>query len=483
LIPLHLAAAVWLWSGLALAVPLVLHLLGRGRGVARRWPSVVLLREAALSAGARFRPSQPWLLLLRCALLAAVTLALAEPSAARHAQGGVVRLVEPGLAAAESGKAAPNANAANAAERAEDAPGAAAPRSGPAGERAADSKGNVEVRLLAPGLPVAGQAPSRTASQAAGRVAGAPEKTAGREGSEPDLWSLLAEADAVLPAGASFEVVARPRLAALRGARPWLGRSLAWRSPAAARGSSGQNGALAGGQRVRLWIAAAPERAGDAVTLRDGLAQGAAVLGWAMEAAPAAEAADLLASLGREAPAGWMARVGRGATLLRDGGGDLAPCVSLVATGSGGLMARTLCGGEPAGLPVWRDGAGRTALAREPSAGRGPRGATDRRFAGAVLRYAGRFSPLGGAWGRGAFAALLREARAAGGVPHEGMPFDAAGTETSIAQALPERGAGTSGAEARQPLEAPLWLLAGCLFGAERWLAARNRRRPAAEEA
>ena len=89
------AAAPWLWSGLALAVPIVVHLLGRGRGARLPWPSLLLLREAGLAAGARFKPSRPWLLALRCALLAAVTLALADPTLARRAPAADVWLRMP----------------------------------------------------------------------------------------------------------------------------------------------------------------------------------------------------------------------------------------------------------------------------------------------------------------------------------------------------------------------------------------------------
>ncbi len=547
----------------------MLHLLGRGRGAPRRWPSLVLLREAALASGARFRPSQPWLLLLRCALLAAVTLALAEPEMARRARHGVVRLVEPGLylrdglgmadstdaSAAARGRPVPAV--AGAPSRSAGAPtigevpgrsAGASPIAGIvgaaggsdslgqrasdpgvpgspslAGTRTADLDGDTEVRLLAPGLPVPERATARQATAAA------------RVRAEPDLWSLLAEADATLPAGMSFDVVARPRLAALLGARPRLGRTVVWHSPAAetggplrevaaaagapvlqgegdraaatgaARGAAGSRGAagprgadgrdgVAGrdgvtglggaagrGQKVRLWIEATPERAGDAVTLRQGLAQGAAALGWAVEEAVAAAAADLVASLGREAPAAWMASVERGATVLRDGGGDLTACVSLVAIEGGGLFERTLCGAEPAGQAVWRDGAGRTVLASERPAGHPAHG--DAASRGAVLRYAGRFSPAGGAWGRGAFAALLRQARPAGDAPRGALPPEAAAAETSVEQALPERAAATPGRGSRQPLSAPLWLLAGVLFAAERWLAGRHTRATAAGDA
>lgn len=574
---MSLAAAAWLWCGLALAVPAVLHLLGRGRGETVRWPSVVLLREAAMASGVRFRPSQLWLLLLRCTLLAMLTLALAEPVVARRAAGGTVWLVEPGL------------------DR-------ELPHGGGSGVEP-------EIRYLAPGLP------------ATAPVSRGPQ----------DLWSLLVEADHLFPAGISFHVVARPRLDALLGARPRLAHAVVWQpamesvataGAAAAAGSravpapaatgaplpaeltgAGQATALAGVapaaatgavppvaptgggsaaatgagpaaaprerpiRQVRLAIAATPARAADAAALRDNLVRAGSVLGWAVAvmqagtdlggpAAPMrsgagsglpaaaasgdAGAADVLASLGEAAPADWTARVQRGATLLREGDGDpagapaaagtprgsagapanagttgrSAPCFSLVATRCCGLFERTLCGPEPAGEAVWRDGSGKTVLSRT------------RLGSGSVQTYAGRFAPGVADWSRGAYIDLLQEAVGAAAT------FPPA-AETSVAQALPQSAVGGAGAgSAASPtvhvhgastsgdgaaagraasgtaapalgasgdaggagsllgasggggsrsLAAPLWLAVGLLFAAERWLAGRAARRGGAQ--
>jgi hypothetical protein len=76
---LELYAASWLAALGALALPLVLHLFGRGHERRVAVGSVAFLRPAATRRGRRLRPSDWPLLLLRCALLALLALALAEP--------------------------------------------------------------------------------------------------------------------------------------------------------------------------------------------------------------------------------------------------------------------------------------------------------------------------------------------------------------------------------------------------------------------
>ena len=82
------------------------------------------------------------------------------------------------------------------------------PAAAPAGEslerlRALRSNG-AETRLLAPGFPVVAAPPAEASAPA------------------PDVWSLLREADATLPAGSSMAVFSPGRLASLRGVRPAL---------------------------------------------------------------------------------------------------------------------------------------------------------------------------------------------------------------------------------------------------------------------
>ena len=83
----RLLAPAMLWALLGLAVPLVLHLLGRGER--RRVPFVNvrwLVPRPALR-GLRFAPSDPALLAVRLALLALLVLALAQPSCSGRQRG------------------------------------------------------------------------------------------------------------------------------------------------------------------------------------------------------------------------------------------------------------------------------------------------------------------------------------------------------------------------------------------------------------
>ena len=167
---MHFLAPLWLGGLAALALPLVLHLLSRGRG--RRVPlaSTRLLETALSVRGRRLKPSDLALLLVRGALLAAVALALAEPwvDAAPSAAAGSWLLVEPGLEAIL---------------------GAPVRQDSVDVETLARWRREASVkRYLAPGLPEADP----------GAVAGA-----------PDVWSLLAEADRAAPPGAELRVATR----------------------------------------------------------------------------------------------------------------------------------------------------------------------------------------------------------------------------------------------------------------------------------
>jgi aerotolerance regulator-like protein len=72
-------APLWLAGFASLAVPLVLHLWSRRTGRALRVGSIQLLTGAPPPMARRPRLHDPWLLLLRCAMLAALVLALARP--------------------------------------------------------------------------------------------------------------------------------------------------------------------------------------------------------------------------------------------------------------------------------------------------------------------------------------------------------------------------------------------------------------------
>jgi hypothetical protein len=75
---------IWLapaaWIGLVvLAVPVLVHLLSRDRARRYRFPSLRFLDVARLTPTQRTRLTDPWLLLLRCAILALAVAAVARP--------------------------------------------------------------------------------------------------------------------------------------------------------------------------------------------------------------------------------------------------------------------------------------------------------------------------------------------------------------------------------------------------------------------
>jgi hypothetical protein len=72
-------APLWLAGFASLAVPLVLHFWSRRTGRALRVGSIRLLTGAPPPMARRPRLHDPWLLLLRCAILGALVLALARP--------------------------------------------------------------------------------------------------------------------------------------------------------------------------------------------------------------------------------------------------------------------------------------------------------------------------------------------------------------------------------------------------------------------
>jgi len=173
----HFLAPLWLGALAALALPLALHLLSRGRGRQVPLASTRLLEGAWSVRGRRFNPSDLLLLAVRAALLAAVAMALAEPwiDAAPAPSPGSWLLLDPALGVP------PDAEAAQALAR---------------WRREA-----AVVRFLAPGLP---------------------ESDPGHAAGAPDVWSLLAEADRLAPPGAELRLATRGRLAELAGVRPAL---------------------------------------------------------------------------------------------------------------------------------------------------------------------------------------------------------------------------------------------------------------------
>jgi len=259
---LEFLAAGWLAALGALALPLLLHLLGAGQERRVRVGSVRFLRPAATRRGRRFRPSELLLLLLRCALLAALAVALAAPrwrAGSQEDSAAPWVLVDPRLLVVEGPFTA-------------QAP-LLAKRLGELRREGA------VVRALAPGLP------RRVA-------AGTPVDPV------PDLWSLVREADLLAPAGAPLHLLVSDRAASLRGRRPALGR----RFEVLAAPEPGEN----------LWIERARRRLDGSVRL---------VVGRSAAAGTSFETLSLAAAGAGGAPAGvaverageeWVVRLLKG---------------------------------------------------------------------------------------------------------------------------------------------------------------------------
>lgn len=487
----------WLAGLAALAVPLAVHWLSRGRGRVVRVGSTRLLTAAETRSLRRLRLTDRPLLLARVALVAGVVLALSEPTWQRPARRGEDAaprlLVEPAVLGAR-GRLEPD---------------------NPESYRRLDEllAGGASGRWLAEGLaPLDGAPPA------------APE----------DLWSLLREA---ATPGAALEVFALDRLAALRGERPglpvpvvwhalrdgaserWLDR--AWRrqdgeieawvgetsssatavertrfTPAAvpaglelAPGGTGVRLSGDGGELVRLaappplaaWIARDESRRGDARYVRAALAAIAERAGRSLEVAEVEAVGGVGDGVPALGPLFWLSArpvpepvrraVAAGALLLSDAGGLSESCAARVALPpplAGSLVAWRLCGEVDAAPPgveavLWRGAAG-------------PLLAASRVGAGVWLRLRGRLDPAfsdlplqpGFAHWLESLVEWPADPSQAGS---EARDLRAAGAD----QARPRDARGTSGATPRRALEWPLWALVAGLLALERWMSGRRR--------
>ena len=206
----------------SLVVPVLIHLWSRGGGQRVRVGSLRFLEETERRQLRTIRLSQIPLLLLRLVVLAVLMVLLAQPvwvdtasEAEAWAESWV--LVHP------------------------DALGQPVR---PDVYRRLDvlAEGGASVRLLAPGFPPVDLdevVPVMAASS--------------------DVWSLLREADARLPAGSTITVVGSSRLADYRGVRPTLRSSVAWIDLEAAS--------------PNRWIAAAQWIGADSVRVQVGMSQ------------------------------------------------------------------------------------------------------------------------------------------------------------------------------------------------------------------
>jgi hypothetical protein len=169
LAPLGLAALA------ALVVPIVIHLVRRLELRTTEFAALRWISER-IRPRRRLRFERPWLLLLRLALLALLAILLARPV-----------LTEPPGAQASRVFVAPGSDLAAA--------------------RAAVSASGADWRWLAPGFPAIETPPPSTSVPVA---------------------SLLREADAALPAGATLAVVVPAQLSGLDGERPRLSHAVDW---------------------------------------------------------------------------------------------------------------------------------------------------------------------------------------------------------------------------------------------------------------
>lgn len=195
--PFTIAAPAWLLGGVALGIPIALHLWSRRPSQVVRLGSLVHLQGApGPRAWGRQLDDIP-LLAIRLAVLATCVLALAGVRC--HAEGG-------GSPDPEFLVVADPALALDSLELFSDPLVDSIRRAG------------TPIRVLRPGLPLLG-------STGEGMPPGA----------APSLWSMLAEWDAAAPPGSSVLVVARPRAGALGPVRPAMISTVRWHAPPALR--------------------------------------------------------------------------------------------------------------------------------------------------------------------------------------------------------------------------------------------------------
>jgi hypothetical protein len=289
LAPLGLAALV------ALALPILIHLVRRIELTTTEFAALRWISERA-QPRRRIRFERPWLLLLRLVLLALLALLLARPVFDAPTQAQASRVF-------------------------------VAPGADPAAARAAIDATGADWRWLAPGFPRMAEMPAPAAVP---------------------LASLLREADAELPAGATLRVVVPAEVAGLDGERPQLVHAPDWHV-VPGRMRAGDSPPAEGGT---LAVRYAPDAQDSLVWLR------AAVAAWNVRepgryrldaqplTVPLGDDARWLAWLAPSPPAAVSAWIERGGVALLSGDA------------------------QPDGDPLWRDADGHV-LARSRSSGRG----------------------------------------------------------------------------------------------------------------
>jgi hypothetical protein len=423
---LSLLSPAWLIGLTSLAVPLALHLWSRRGGRPIRVGSVRLLLGVQPPTRRHWAVQDVPLLLVRCALLASLVVALAGPYwAPQEASDGRWALV-----------------ASDVARR----------------EELVDSltRAGMDVHLLDSPL----SAPGRP----------------------QNLWAALREADRAAPRGTRFEVFAPDRLRYFRGGRPAVAAAVEWhvRPPVRAATTAPPRAAprvvtvLADADRSddARYVTAALQAAGRATGIPAVVTR--PVPAAALEAAATADWIVWLSS--RSVPEDVFEQVRRGATLLTDAASGAPPSdhrsrILLVGLPSDAWVARSSATAD-SGAPLWTDGSGHPLLT------------LTREGLGLHYRFGSRFHP---SWNELVLRGVFPEAMARVWSGPDSSRWMAGSGDLSVAlsQLLPARDTSPrsrpSGVppETRRSLFLPFWLLALACFAVERWLAARPRRRPA----
>lgn len=432
-----------LLSLLALAVPIFIHLLSRKPGKIIKVGSLQFLSPSASARFQSLKPSEPFLLLVRMAIIASLALLLAQPvwvnkiSAPDSAAKGWILIAPPLL-----------------------------PASPPAGifsRLDSLAAAGHELRVLAPGFPAVSAGDS-------------PPETAG-----PNYWSLLREADHLLPGQMPVWVFATDRSSAFQGERPALSREFHWQTWRDSRALPGNGGAArpaASKDTLHVALPHSSEREAEAVYLEAALTIAAEACGRPIRFDHAENheqswrSFDFVFWLREDSlPQALTQNLERGSILITTAKAQAyESCESLIVTphAAESSFPRLWRRSAPShnGAPLWRDGFGAPLLEAE------------RRGLGWHYRFASRFDP---AWNELALHPALPEWMFS--LLSRLDVFDAVlqrrhdDGRISAAQAVPQK---KSPAAARlepsaQRLHAPLWLLAALLFGVERWMSDRRK--------
>ena len=405
-------APLWLAGLSALAVPVALHLWSRRGGRPIRVGSIRLLAGSPPATRRSWIIQDPWLLALRCTVLAALALALARPFWA--------------------------------------------PKAPKARSLALVVSEVVDRETLVDSLRRAGIAVSVLEDDA--------DRT-------PNLWTALRRADRTASPGTRFVVFAPDRLRYFAGERPTLHAHVEWHTRAAALPGEAAPRAPAARTVVvfadpaRLddarYVSAAFTAAGDATGIV------AVVSNHVASAGAVPGSADWIVWLSERAiPKPVLVQLRRGAVLLADAGAATAlRHRSRILTGpqpSDVWTARAVRA-TPGGAPVWMDGTG-APLLTVTSEGQG---------GGRFYRFNSRFFP---AWSdlvlRPAFPmAMARLWLGADSI--RATPDDRRITVTQLLPAEGRSGPMTPGVP-RHSLFIPLWIAAVLAFLLERRLSARS---------